>query len=60
MSQRALAAAPAAAPAGATSRARLALMVLAFVLLWSSAFAVGTFPALRREGKAKVHQPADK
>jgi len=38
MSQLALSSAP---PLATTSRARLALMVLAFVLLWSSAFAVG-------------------
>ncbi|HET9619181.1 MAG TPA: DMT family transporter [Pseudolabrys sp.] len=39
MSQLALSAAPPVSPAVSTSRARLALMVLAFVLLWSSAFA---------------------
>jgi len=38
MSQLALSAAPPASRAVSTSRARLALMVLAFVLLWSSAF----------------------
>ena len=38
MSQLALSATPPAASSVSTSRARLALMVLAFVLLWSSAF----------------------
>lgn len=38
MSQLALSAAPPAAAAPATSRVKLALMVLGFILLWSSAF----------------------
>lgn len=42
MSQLALSATPAAAPAAAaTSRLKLALMVLGFILLWSSAFSAG-------------------